>query len=201
MDVSRDEAETNAARMSGVGERALRAPVSRGRVAALVGLAAGGLLVVQATPASAFLDFLFGSPQQAAPPPVSHPLDVRVDPSRRAAARARLNRRKAEKKVAKENGERRPAGRHQVQRAIDPVAHPDWYLNDPNIRYGDILILKSGPVVYTGRSRSRSREDFVSLGQAGIVSGSNVREIRMMVSGVWTPPDKSAVKKARRKRR
>ena len=121
-------------------------------------------------------------------------------PSRRAAARARLNRQKAEK-VAKESGERRAPGRHQVQRAIDPVAHPDWYLNDPNIRYGDILILKTGPVVYKGSGRSRSREDFVSLGQAGIVSGSNVREIRMMVSGVWTPPDKGQAKKARRARR
>lgn len=174
--------------------------IGRGRASAaiLVGALAGGVAFAQPTPAAAFLDFLFGRPE--APAPSRPPLDVSVDPSRRAPAR--VGRRKdARPKHAKEDGQRRPPGRHQVQKSIDPTANPDWYLSDPNIRYGDILILKSGPVVYKGSGRARSREDFVSLGASGIVSSSSLRDIRMKVSGVWTPPEKSTARKPRRARR
>lgn len=165
--------------------------------------------MAQSTPASAFLDFLFGSRQPASPAPsyTSRPLDVSVNPSK-AADRYRFRKSqkdKAKNQHAKENGEKRPPGPNQVQRSIDPVAHPDWFLKDPNIRYGDILVLKSGPVIYQGSGgvRSRGREDFVSLARSSIVSRSSLRNVNMMVSGIWIAPEQTSTpaKKLRRARR
>jgi hypothetical protein len=90
------------------------------------------------------------------------------------------------------------------QVSIDPATNPDWYLKDPTLRYGDILILKTGPVVYQGSRNARVSEDFVSLGQSKVLSSTGLRDVRMMVSGVWTPPEEvvdTPRKKSRRARR
>jgi hypothetical protein len=161
----------------------------------LVPLAAATVLIgvaVQPTPASAFLEFLFGRPQApvyAPAYPQSAPLGVTVNPRRGGHASGPSHR---HKKQLGKGGETRSAstkeGKISRQVSIDPVAHPDWYLKDPTLRYGDILILRSGPVVFQGSRQARASEDFVSLGQSRVVSRTNLREVRMMVSGVWTPP-------------
>lgn len=166
-----------------------------------------------ATPAAAFLEFLFGGGQAPSPAPTysvpysRSPLDISVRPRRGAhghAERPRHHKRELGRRSAPGRGEARhavgeqPDGKSRTagrQRSIDPEKHPDWFLIDPNIRRGDILVLKSGPVVYLGDShgaRTRSREDFVSLGQSRTLSRSGLRDIRMRVSGVWTPPEEGA---------
>lgn len=186
----------------------------RGRLVALgAAVLIGASVLAVATPAAAFLEFLFGGQQAPSPAPSystpysRYPLDISVRPRRGARGHAEhprhhrreLGRRnvgspgrgEAKRSVGERPSEKsRTAGR---QRSIDPERHPDWFLIDPNIRRGDILVLKSGPVVYLGGSHGqRSREDFVSLGQSRTLSRSGLRDIRMMVSGVWTPPEDGA---------
>ena len=171
---------------------------------------------VTATPASAFLEFLFGGgqrqPAQAVPSYSSRPLDISVRPKRAARGHAEkprhghkreLGRREKGSKVAGERSSDKPkVVAHNRQKAINPEANPDWFLTDPTIRYGDILILKTGAVVYQGSSkRNRVEEDFVSLGQSRIISSARLRDIRMMVSGVWTPPEAGAPSGLFRKKR
>lgn len=163
----------------------------------LAGAAALGLAATSATPAAAFLDFLFGRPQAEPPAPVTNPLDVSVRPKR--ADRGHRHKRELGRAEARKAASSRQAAARQ--RHIDPVRTPDWYLHDPNIKRGDILVLKSGPVVYLGNADGkRSREDFVSLSQSRTLSASDRRELRMMASGVWTPPDVGTRKSAKRRR-
>lgn len=176
----------------------------RRRLIPIIGVAVlAGTLVAQTSPAEAFLDFLFGRPQAPtqAPAPTysSRPLDISVRPKRGAQA-DRNFRHKREMGRRHAEGERKERkGVRQV--SIDPEANPDWYLKDTTLRYGDILVLKTGPVVYQGSRRARAGEDFVSLGQSQVLSRSRLRDVRMMVSGVWTPPEEGIAEVGRKRRR
>lgn len=62
---------------------------------------------------------------------------------------------------------------------LDPEADPYWYLKDPTLRRGDIVVTANGPVVFHGTTRSRHAEaDFAALGQSRLVS----RSARQLVS-------------------
>jgi len=53
---------------------------------------------------------------------------------------------------------------------IDPVSDPSWYLRDPTLRRGDIVVTQRGVLVYKGRdSDALHRGDFAELvaGRAG----------------------------------
>jgi hypothetical protein len=169
------------------------------------------------TPAVAFLDFLFGRSEAPASTPApapapeysSTPLGVSVQPRR--GKRANIDRslyhnadqvfrrpRDLSRRHAKPEQDQARAGRGDGrlmsrQVSLNPKTTPDWHLQDPNIQYGDIIVLESGPVVYQGhKQKRRAREDFVSLDQSHLASSRNFREIRMMASGVWTPPEAGA---------
>lgn len=48
---------------------------------------------------------------------------------------------------------------------LDPASDPHWYLKDPTLRRGDIVVTASGIVVYRGRDADTLRPaDFVALG-------------------------------------
>lgn len=48
---------------------------------------------------------------------------------------------------------------------LDPQADPHWYLKDPTLRRGDIVVTASGVLVYQGRDSDTTRPgDFVALG-------------------------------------
>ena len=48
---------------------------------------------------------------------------------------------------------------------LDPATDPSWYLKDPTLRRGDIVVTANGVMVYQGRgSDMNRREDFASLG-------------------------------------
>ncbi|SDF60860.1 MULTISPECIES: hypothetical protein [Bosea] len=48
---------------------------------------------------------------------------------------------------------------------LDPQADKEWYLKDPTLRRGDIVVTAGGVLVYQGRSADAARPaDFVALG-------------------------------------
>lgn len=48
---------------------------------------------------------------------------------------------------------------------LDPATDPDWYLKDPTLRRGDIVVTGKGVLVYNGRrGDDLRRTDFASLG-------------------------------------
>ena len=80
------------------------------------------------------------------------PLDVTVRPRReRKPARRAVARQDKEKSIAVD-----PA-------ALDPTKNATWYLQDPTLRRGDIVVLKGEVLVFQGGRLPYSREDFASL--------------------------------------
>jgi hypothetical protein len=50
---------------------------------------------------------------------------------------------------------------------LDPATEPDWYLRDPSLRRGDIVVTATGVMIYQGRdSDAIRRSDFAALGAA-----------------------------------
>ncbi|KRE18174.1 hypothetical protein ASE63_03090 [Bosea sp. Root381] len=48
---------------------------------------------------------------------------------------------------------------------LDPATDPHWYLKDPTLRRGDIIVTADGVMVYQGRGRDGIRDaDFTALG-------------------------------------
>ena len=48
---------------------------------------------------------------------------------------------------------------------LDPEKDPNWFLKDPTLRRGDIVVTRQGVLVYNGRHSDASRRsDFASLG-------------------------------------
>lgn len=158
-------------------------------ILAVVGLGVG----LMAAPVQAgFFETLFGiAPSRPVYAyPQSAPMDVTVRPRRgRASTRAR-------------GADRKAAAAHRAPWVrINPEKEPDWYLRDTTLRRGDIVVLKTGPVVFEGSDRpAHVIEDFASLKDTRYVSASGKRDIRMMVSGIWAAPD-GAVETSRTRRR
>lgn len=62
---------------------------------------------------------------------------------------------------------------------LDPATDPYWYLGDPTLRRGDIVVTNEGVLTYRGRdSDALRRADFVALG-AGKTDGGKAG------SGAW----------------
>lgn len=139
-------------------------------------------LVAAGGPAQAGLfEFLFGGAQRPAPqyyqPPGygGAPLDVRVNPRRKqGAAKARPARERA--KV--------------VNKSINPKDHPNWYLEDPTLRRGDIVVLPTGVMVYQGGGKPQTKEDFAKLSESRLVSKKERERIQLMAG----PPTVTAEK-------
>jgi hypothetical protein len=51
---------------------------------------------------------------------------------------------------------------------IDPVQTPDWHLQDPTLRRGDIVVLKDQVLVFKGGRMPFSRADFASLSESDL---------------------------------
>ena len=122
------------------------------RFGAVIGGLAAMMLVGSAQEAGArniFDDFasaFFGAPQRAAP--VYQPLEMTVKPRRKAVKYPEVSSKPAPPVVK-----------------LDPATDPNWFLGDPTLRRGDIVVTRQGVLVYQGRdSDSLSRSDFASLG-------------------------------------
>ena len=138
-----------------------------GRVVALgragcLGLGAVVLLAPAPVSAAGLLEFLFGGFSDRRPafeysPP---PLEMRVSPRHaRPAGPA------ADRKVVR-------------QIPIDPVKNPQWYLDDPTMRRGDIVVLKGRVLVYEGTHHAP--EDFTILNKSRLVSAREKERISRM---------------------
>lgn len=156
------------------------------RPVALVALASGTWIAASTEAQAGLFDFLFGggyqrpAPQHYAPPPSygRAPLDVRVNPQRRkphGVAKARPTRERGPK---------------VVNRSIDPRQHPNWHLEDPTLRRGDIVVLPTGVMVYKGGARPQTREDFAKLSESSLVSKKERDRIQQMAG----PPTVTAEK-------
>ncbi len=124
-------------------------PLSLAAVAVSLGLA-----VTAATPAKAgLLEMIFGGPRPA-PAPVSYaPIP---DVGAPIKAQREAGPRKAE--------ESKP----RTQMPMDVSGDPEWYLRDPTLRKGDIIVLPTKVLVYNGGGRDK--RDFAELNSSGMVS-------------------------------
>lgn len=121
------------------------------------------LPVVAPVQAAGLLDFLFGGarPQYQPPSQPSYGGDFDVRPLE-MTIRPRRSRSTGEHREARE-------AKPKMATPIDPVAHPNWYLEDKTLRRGDIVVLKDRVLVYEG-GRSGSLEAFSSLDRSRLVS-------------------------------
>lgn len=157
----------------------------------------GAFLVSGTGPASAgWLEDFFDPPQyRAVAPGLSVTVRARRQSSRsqrsaqadRRAARPRKvatakTLRRIREVIAKVLPSARPA-------SLDPSRNEKWYLNDPTLRRGDILVLSEGAVVYDGQPKTdtHGEDEFVPLKKAPHVPAARQRELGMMVSGIWRP--------------
>lgn len=155
------------------------------RSLALAAVAGGAIVGASSqSQAAGLLEFLFGGGQRQAPqyyaPPAygAAPLDVRVSPRKRAKARSTTTAAKV-----------RPGRERKiVNTSIDPRLHPNWYLEDPTLRRGDIVVLPAGVMVYKGGPRPQTREDFAKLSETSLVS----KKERIRIQQMAGPPAVSA---------
>lgn len=138
-------------------------------------LAATATLGLAASPqtghAAGLFEFLFGGFSRPSPTyQYSTPLDVHVNPYRRS------------KKVHAT----RPGGyesKAKLQASIDPVKNPQWYLDDPTLRRGDIVVLKGRALVFDGGRGVRSVGDFTPVQRSTLVSKGDREKIEKMTKG------------------
>jgi hypothetical protein len=129
---------------------------------ALLGVATAAL-VSGALPAQAgFLDFIFGGPQLR--PRGEIPLEMTVRPEQPVQPRYGT-------------GDEIP---HVKVIPIDPVAVPDWYLVDPTLKPGDIVVLPNKVLVYNGRRAQRRLADFDDLDRSRSLSGKTRERVRLL---------------------
>lgn len=155
------------------------------RSLALAAVAGGAIVGASSqSQAAGLFEFLFGgaprsAPQYYAPPSYgSAPLDVRVSPRKRSkTTRAPTKVRPGKERTTK-----------VVNRSIDPRLHPNWYLEDPTLRRGDVIVLPTGVMVYKGGPRPQTREDFVKLSETSLVS----KKERIRIEQMAGPPAVSA---------
>lgn len=126
--------------------------MSRRMVLAMGMAGAMGLAMVPQAQAAGFFDDLariFGA--RPTPPAMiggGDPFEMTVKPKRQKPRAAAASTKPAEPAVK-----------------LDPATDPYWYLHDPTLRKGDIIVTRAGVVVFDGRSGSQhSPEAFTALG-------------------------------------
>lgn len=132
--------------------------MSRRRVLAMGLAGALGLAMAPQAQAAGFFDDLariFGA--RPTPPAMigrgdpfigSDPFEMTVKPKRQKPRAAAASTKPAEPAVK-----------------LDPATDPHWYLHDPTLRKGDIVVTRAGVVVFDGRSASEhSPAAFTALG-------------------------------------
>jgi hypothetical protein len=85
-------------------------------------------------------------------------------------------RKRAEERAARrERRERAAREASATQTPIDPVKVPDWYLQDPTLKRGDIVVLKGEVLVFRGGRLPFSRENFASLSESDLPKAERER--------------------------
>jgi hypothetical protein len=122
------------------------------------------------TPVSAgFFDSLFGTsaPPQAPAPAVAPSPGMTVTISPKSFARPRAEAVRARRVVSKHKAVRQAA----APANLDPSQDAEWFLKDPTLRAGDIVVLEREVLVLNGRGRGPlTRANFTSLDKASAPS-------------------------------
>ena len=139
-------------------------------IIALAGCA-GLLAFAPSAQAAGLFDFLFGAQPNYAPAPVyqTEPLGVRVRPRASHRSTRRPDRVPSAAK-----------SRPVLATPIDPVAHPNWYLEDPTLRRGDIVVLKGRVLVFEGGRRNSGPDAFTALNRSRLLSKGERERIAKM---------------------
>lgn len=129
-----------------------------------------GVAAIMPAQAAGFLDDLarafFGGGRPTPPVYVDSPFEMTVQPKRRAP------------RVAAPSRPIEPAVK------LDPASDPYWYLSDPTLRKGDIVVTRSGVVVFDGREASRhSPSAFTALGEAKRLPKSQQQTLQAAAAG------------------
>ena len=136
---------------------------------ARLGLALACCVGMAAPAEASFGDFvrsIFGG--SSAPRPASEPdsaVRTRARPLPGRAKRARTE---------------RPRPRPVHDTAIDPSAHPDWYLDDPTLRRGDIVVLDGQVLVFKGGRPPYGPDSFTSLRRSRLLSAAERETVAAM---------------------
>jgi len=161
------------------------------RAGIVAAVTAGASLTLPAPAQAGLFDFLFGGGPTSQPqqPTFSQPaIDVRVNPRRRVRSER------------SEKGSRRivRAERRAIVRAtpIDPVTNPNWHLEDPTLKRGDIVVLKGRVLVFEGGSNPRVSGDFTSLDKSRLVSGSDRERLKQSTGVLASAPEPATVSAA-----
>ncbi|MDR6870878.1 hypothetical protein J2Y55_001886 [Bosea sp. BE125] len=113
------------------------------------------------------LEMLFGGPapqrQEIAP------LEMTIRPTK-----------KAKPKVPRVSMDDDGDSKRFLQVSIDPVSNPDWYLTDPTLRRGDIVVLSNKVLVYAGGRSTRRLADFDDLQGTRLVSSRDRERIKLL---------------------
>lgn len=111
------------------------------------------------------------------PPPVYEivpdPLNVTVRPARRPKPRKHVASKPAPPVVR-----------------LNPETDPYWYLNDPTLRAGDIVVTRSNVLVFEGTAgKSHQMSDFTSLGRSSAVSKTTRQRAMAVLANRPPPPE------------
>lgn len=115
-------------------------------------------------------DFLFGPRKPAAPvaavrPVVDHPY-VTIAPRKKVVTKRVVRRIQIDPK-------------DMMARTIDPVKNPHWYLEDPTLKKGDILVLNDRVLVFRGGTVGDPLA-YVSLGASRQLNKSDRAKVAAM---------------------
>ena len=123
------------------------------------------------------LDFIFGWRNRtdlSTPPtrPTAHP-SVTIN----SASMSKKKIARAKKRTPKAPVQLSPA--EMMARTIDPYSNPNWWLEDPTLRKGDILVLKDRVVVFSGGAVGAPKS-YVALERTKLLSRSERRQVAAM---------------------
>ncbi|WNJ88142.1 hypothetical protein [Bosea sp. 685] len=113
------------------------------------------------------LEMLFGVP--APQRQESAPLEMTIRPTS-----------KPKPKIPRVSMESDGESKRYLQVSIDPVSNPDWYLTDPTLRRGDIVVLSNKVLVYAGGRNTRRLADFDDLQGTRLVSSRDRERIKLL---------------------
>jgi hypothetical protein len=140
-------------------------------LAVAIGALASMVTVASSQAQAGLLEMLFGAPR---PPRIETPLEMTVRPNRDAKPRA---------SKPKSYAETPP----KLATPINPEEFPDWYLTDPTLRRGDIVVLPKRVLVFSGGRGARRLGDFDNLGESRLVSSRERERIKLMTEYAGGP--------------
>ena len=123
------------------------------------------------------LDFIFGwrNRTDLSTPPTRSPAHPSVTIDSASMPKKKVAR--AKKRTPKAPAQLSPA--EMMARTIDPYSNPNWWLEDPTLRKGDILVLKDRVVVFSGGAVGAPKS-YVALERSKLLSRSERRQVAAM---------------------